>query len=89
MIDNTWTCRERLLANINPDGGMQAGCYVRDRGEVACSQCGFTPVAEASGAYALLPGRSWRACASSSPGRQDAQHLSNRSTWYSHGPRST
>lgn len=56
MIDNTWTCRERLLANINPDGGMQSGCYVRDRGEVACSQCGFTPVAEASGAYALLPG---------------------------------
>ena len=44
------------IHGINPDGGMQAGCYVRDRGEVACSQCGFTPVAEASGVYALLPG---------------------------------
>lgn len=56
MMDNTWTCRERLLANINPDGGMTVGCYVKDRGQVVCSQCGFTPVAEASGAYALLPG---------------------------------
>lgn len=56
MMGNTWTCRERLLANVNPDGGMAVGCYVKDRGEVVCSQCGFTPVAEASGAYALLPG---------------------------------
>lgn len=56
MMDNTWRCRERLLANINPDGGIAVGCYVRDRGEVVCSRCGFTPVAEASGAYALLPG---------------------------------
>lgn len=56
MMSNTWTCRERLLANINPDGGMTAGCYARDRGTVDCSRCGFTPVAEASGAYALMPG---------------------------------
>lgn len=56
MIDNTWTCRERLLANINPDGSMAVGCYVRNRSEVVCSQCGFTPVAEASGAFGLHPG---------------------------------
>jgi Fe-coproporphyrin III synthase len=56
MIDNSWTCRERLLANVSPDGRMALGCYVKDRGEVVCSQCGFTPVAEASGAYSLLPG---------------------------------
>ncbi|MCU0577758.1 MAG: hypothetical protein MUD15_13200 [Desulfobacterota bacterium] len=56
MINNTWTCRERLLANINPDGRMSVGCYVKDRGRVVCTRCGFTPVAEASGAYALVPG---------------------------------
>ena len=56
MIDNSWQCRERLLANVSPDGRVTLGCYVKDRGEVVCSQCGFTPVAEASGAYSLLPG---------------------------------
>jgi MoaA/NifB/PqqE/SkfB family radical SAM enzyme len=56
MIDNSWACREKLLANVSPDGRIVLGCYVKDRGEVVCSQCGFTPVAEASGAYSLLPG---------------------------------
>jgi MoaA/NifB/PqqE/SkfB family radical SAM enzyme len=56
MIDNSWTCRERLLANISPDGRVMLGCYVKNRGEVVCSRCGFTPVAEASGAYSLRPG---------------------------------
>jgi ethanolamine utilization microcompartment shell protein EutS len=56
MIDNSWQCRERLLANVIPDGRVTLGCYVKDRGEIVCSQCGFTPVAEASGAYSLLPG---------------------------------
>lgn len=56
MIDNSWPCREKLLANVSPDGRVVLGCYVKDRGEVVCSQCGFTPVAEASGAYSLLPG---------------------------------
>ncbi len=56
MIDNSWSCREKLLANVNPDGRVVLGCYVKDRGEVVCSQCGFTPVAEASGAYSLIPG---------------------------------
>jgi Fe-coproporphyrin III synthase len=56
MIDNSWSCREKLLANVSPDGRVVLGCYVKDRSEVVCSQCGFTPVAEASGAYSLLPG---------------------------------
>jgi Fe-coproporphyrin III synthase len=56
MINNSWACRERLLANVSPDGRVAVGCYVKDRGEVVCGQCGFTPVAEASGAYSLLPG---------------------------------
>jgi hypothetical protein len=56
MIDNSWKCREGLLANVNPDGSISSGCYVKNRGTKDCSQCGFTPVAEASGAYALVPG---------------------------------
>ncbi len=56
MVDNSWNCREKLLANVSPDGVIFQGCYVKGRGEVVCSQCGFTPVAEASGAYDLKPG---------------------------------
>ncbi len=56
MMDNTWTCRQDLLVNVNPDGSVFQGCYVKDRSEVVCSQCGFTPVAEASGAFSLRPG---------------------------------
>lgn len=56
MINNTWTCHESLLANVDPDGRISTGCYVAGRGEVRCADCGFTPVAEASGAYDLIPG---------------------------------
>ncbi|HQI82171.1 MAG TPA: radical SAM protein [Deltaproteobacteria bacterium] len=56
MMDNTWTCRQDLLVNVNPDGSVSQGCYVKDRSDVVCSQCGFTPVAEASGAFSLRPG---------------------------------
>ncbi len=56
MLDNTWRCHEWLLANVEPDGRVSTGCYVRGRGEVNCAACGFTPVAEASGAYDLKPG---------------------------------
>jgi len=56
MLDNTWRCHDWLLANVEPDGRISTGCYVRGRGEVNCAACGFTPVAEASGAYDLRPG---------------------------------
>ena len=56
MITNGWTCRDRLLANVDPDGSVTQGCYVRSRGEVRCIDCGFTPVAELSGAFDLAPG---------------------------------
>ena len=51
MIDNNWKCREWLLANVTPDGSILQGCYVKGRGIINCKACGFTPVAEASGAY--------------------------------------
>jgi len=56
MIDNTWKCHEDILANVDPDGTCETGCYVKNRGTVNCAACGFTPVAEASGAIDFIPG---------------------------------
>ncbi|MFC1592047.1 hypothetical protein ACFL43_05950, partial [Thermodesulfobacteriota bacterium] len=56
MIHNTWQCRDHVLVNVDPDGSITQGCYVKNRGEICCASCGFTPVAEASGALALRPG---------------------------------
>jgi Fe-coproporphyrin III synthase len=56
MIENRWTCHDNLLINVDPDGTLTTGCYAKNRGKVRCSDCGFTPVAEASRALDLLPG---------------------------------
>ncbi|MHA1569501.1 MAG: radical SAM protein [Alphaproteobacteria bacterium] len=56
MIENKWTCHDWSLINVDPDGAITQGCYVKSRGEVRCADCGFTPVAEASGALDLRPG---------------------------------
>ncbi len=56
MIENRWVCRDSILANVDPDGTITQGCYARMRGEMRCGDCGFTPVAEASGALDLVPG---------------------------------
>ena len=64
MILNDWTCRDDLLINVDPDGRITQGCYVKGRGRVDCRGCGFTPVAEASAALDLRPGSllaGWRA----------------------------
>ncbi len=56
MVSNEWRCHDDILINVDPDGTITRGCYVKSRGEVNCGACGFTPVAEASGALDLLPG---------------------------------
>ena len=56
MITNGWKCHDRLLVNVDPDGSITQGCYVRSRGVVRCAECGFTPVAELSGAFDWMPG---------------------------------
>jgi len=64
MIRNNWRCRDDVLINVDPDGTVTQGCYVKSRGEVDCRQCGFTPVAEASAALDLHLGSivaGWRA----------------------------
>ncbi len=55
MIDNRWRCPDDILINVDPDGIITKGCYVKNRGEINCDACGFTPVAEASGALDLIP----------------------------------
>lgn len=55
MIHNTWTCHDDVLVNVDPDGVISAGCYAKRRGKISCRDCGFTPVAEASGAIDLSP----------------------------------
>lgn len=42
--------------NVDPDGTITRGCYVKGRGRIDCPACGFTAVSEASGALDLLPG---------------------------------
>jgi len=64
MIGNNWHCHDDVLINVDPDGKLTQGCYVKSRGKVKCRDCGFTPVAEASGALNLQPGSilaGWRA----------------------------
>jgi len=45
---NTWTCRDTLIDNANPDGSAQQGCYLRGRGDIDCAKCGFSPHTEVS-----------------------------------------
>jgi MoaA/NifB/PqqE/SkfB family radical SAM enzyme len=56
MVDNHWRCHDDILINVDPDGAITKGCYVKSRGEINCDDCGFTPVAEASGALDFIPG---------------------------------
>lgn len=56
MAHNRWRCHDDLLINVDPDGSVTRGCYVKNRGRINCDACGFTPVAEASGALDFVPG---------------------------------
>lgn len=56
MIENDWRCHDDILINVDPDGTITQGCYVKSRGRINCRVCGFSPVSEASGALDLLPG---------------------------------
>jgi Fe-coproporphyrin III synthase len=56
MIANGWRCRDQLLVNVDPDGSITRG------GEVRCSDCGVTPVAEFTGAFDWMPGSILAGC---------------------------
>lgn len=53
---NTWTCRDTLVDNANPDGSLQQGCYLKGRADIDCSRCGFSPHTEISLACRGVPG---------------------------------
>jgi MoaA/NifB/PqqE/SkfB family radical SAM enzyme len=51
LKENRWRCRPWMIASVDPDGQLTHGCYVKNRGEVACEQCGFSAHTEISLAY--------------------------------------
>lgn len=48
---NRWRCRPWLVANVDPDGTIVSGCYVKNRGRVSCADCGYAAHVELSLAY--------------------------------------
>ena len=36
MSDNRWRCHDDILINVDPDGTITKGCYVKSRGEINC-----------------------------------------------------
>jgi len=48
---NTWRCHDWLIANAEPDGRINVGCYLKDRAEISCDKCGFAAHTEISMAY--------------------------------------
>jgi len=51
LQNNTWTCRPWMVASVDPNGKISYGCYLKGRGEIACSQCGFAAHTELSLAF--------------------------------------
>lgn len=52
---NTWTCRDWLMDNANPDGTLNHGCYLKGRADIDCARCGFSPHTEVSLAFGGNP----------------------------------
>ena len=51
LMDNSWNCHPWLIANVEPDGAVNCGCYLKNRAEISCQQCGFAAHVEVSLAY--------------------------------------
>jgi len=51
LKQNTWKCHDWLIANAEPDGRMNIGCYLKDRAEISCEKCGFAAHTEIAKAY--------------------------------------
>lgn len=56
LRNNSWRCEDWMIANVEPDGQINFGCYVKNRGAVNCSWCGFAAHTEISQAFQLHPG---------------------------------
>jgi len=51
LKENRWRCHSWLIANAEPDGSINYGCYLRNRADVSCAKCGFAAHTEISKAY--------------------------------------
>jgi len=51
---NTWKCRDFLVSSVDPDGGINYGCYLKKRvKDISCKYCGFAAHCEVSLAYSF------------------------------------
>jgi len=50
---NTWQCHDWLIANAEPEGIINIGCYLKNRANISCEKCGFAAHTEISLAYDL------------------------------------
>jgi MoaA/NifB/PqqE/SkfB family radical SAM enzyme len=48
---NKWRCHSWLIANAEPDGSINYGCYLKNRADISCAKCGFAAHTEISKAY--------------------------------------
>ncbi len=51
LKDNSWRCYPWMIASVEPNGKVTRGCYAKGRGEISCSECGFSVHTEISLAY--------------------------------------
>lgn len=51
LKNNQWKCHPWMIASVEPDGKITHGCYVKNRGKIACDKCGFSAHTEISLAY--------------------------------------
>jgi len=56
MVNNTWKCDDFLVANVEKDGLVGRGCYLKNKTvKVSCDDCGFSVHCEISLAYRFNP----------------------------------
>jgi MoaA/NifB/PqqE/SkfB family radical SAM enzyme len=51
LKSNRWKCYPWMIASVEPNGRVTQGCYVQNRGKIACQKCGFSAHTELSLAY--------------------------------------
>ena len=50
---NEWKCHDWMLMNVESDGQINRGCYIKSRGPKECALCGFAAHTEISLAFDL------------------------------------
>jgi MoaA/NifB/PqqE/SkfB family radical SAM enzyme len=55
LMNGTWRCHPWLIANVEPDGSVVYGCYLKNRAAINCKDCGFAAHTELSLAYDWNP----------------------------------